>query len=80
MKRKLKALFVLLFFCACAVPSLGMLVVGESQAPANEVLSPKPQLKNPDGSWNLEFIPVAGDYFAVRFAFRQELITADSAW
>ena len=35
MKRKLKALFVLLFFCACAVPSLGMLVVGESQASAN---------------------------------------------
>ena len=80
MKRKLKALFVLLFFCACAVPSLGMLVVGESQASANEVLSPKPQLKNPDGSWNLEFIPDAGDYFADRFAFRQELITADSAW
>ena len=80
MKRKLKALFVLLFFCACVVPSLGMLVVGESQASANEVLSPKPQLKNPDGSWNLEFIPDAGDYFADRFAFRQELITADSAW
>ena len=80
MKKKLHLLFVLLFFCACAVPGLGMVFFGESQAAANEVLSPKPSLTQPDGSVNLNVMSDAADYFADRFAFRQELITADSAW
>ena len=80
MKKKLHLLFVLLFFCACAVPGLGMVFFGESQAAANEVLSPKPSLTQPDGSVNLNIMSDAADYFADRFAFRQELITADSAW
>ena len=80
MKKKLHLLFVVLFFCACAVPGLGMVFFGESQAAANEVLSPKPSLTQPDGSVNLNVMSDAADYFADRFAFRQELITADSAW
>lgn len=78
MRKTWSALFILLFFCACAVPGLGMIVFGESQPAANEVLSPKPVLKNPDGSWNLEVMSDAADYFGDHFAFRQELITADS--
>lgn len=80
MGKLFSCLVCLLFFCACAVPGLGTLLLGESQAAANEVLSPKPVLKNPDGSWNLEFLSDAADYFSDHFAFRQELITADSAW
>jgi hypothetical protein len=72
--------FIVLFVCICAVPGLGMLFFGESQAAANEVLSPKPVLKNPDGSWNLEIMSDAADYFSDHFALRQELITADSTW
>ncbi len=80
MGKKFSRIFCLLFICACAVPGVGMLLLGESQAAANEVLSPKPVLKNPDGSWNLEIMSDAADYFSDHFAFRQELITADSAW
>ena len=79
MGKKFSRIFCLLFICACAVPGVGMLLLGESQAAANEVLSPKPVLKNPDGSWNLEVMSDAADYFSDHFAFRQELITADSA-
>ena len=56
MKKKLHLLFVVLFFCACAVPGLGMVFFGESQAAANEVLSPKPSLTQPDGSVNLNVV------------------------
>ena len=80
MGKKFCVLFTLLFLCACGVPGVGMLLLGESQAAANEVLSPKPVLKNPDGSWNLEVMSDAADYFSDHFAFRQELITADSTW
>lgn len=80
MGKRFSAFFVILFFCACAVPGLGMLFLGESQPAANEVLSPKPVLTQPDGSWNLEVMSDAADYFTDHFAFRQELITADSAW
>jgi hypothetical protein len=79
MGKKFSSLFVILFFCACAIPGLGMLFFGESQAAANEILSPKPVLTQPDGSLNLEVMSDAADYFADHFAFRQELITADSA-
>ena len=44
MGKRSSTLFVILFFCACSIPGLGMLVFGESQAAANEVLSPKPVL------------------------------------
>lgn len=74
MGKKGSLVFILLFFCACCVPGLGMLLLGESDAAGNEVLSPKPQLKHPDGSWNLEVMSDAADYFADHFAFRQELI------
>ena len=79
MGKKFSSLFVVLFFCACSIPGLGTLVFGESQAAANEVLSPKPVLTQPDGSWNLDVMSDAADYFGDHFAFRQELITADSA-
>lgn len=79
MGKKFSIVVIIIFFCACAVPGLGMLFLGESQGAANEVLSLKPVLKNPDGSWNLEVLSDAADYFGDHFAFRQELITADSA-
>ena len=80
MGKKFSLLFTALFLCACCAPGLGMALLGESQPAANETLSPKPVLKNPDGSWNLEVMSDAADYFADHFAFRQELITADSTW
>lgn len=81
MMRKAGALvFIVLFFAACAVPGLGMLVLGESGGAANEKVARKPSLTKADGSWNLNMFSEASDYFSGNFAFRRELITADSAW
>lgn len=78
MRKKLLFLFVCFFFSLCVLPGVGTLFLGESQAAANEVLSPKPRAQRPDGSWNLNYFSDMADYFSDHFAFRQELITADS--
>lgn len=72
-------LFAALFFAVCLIPSVGMLIVGESTSSANEVLAQRPQWTNPDGGFNREVLSDAADYFEDHFAFRQELITAGSA-
>lgn len=78
MRKKFLFLFVCFFFALCMLPGLGTLFLGESQAAANEVLSPKPRAQKPDGSWNLSYFSDVTDYFSDHFAFRQELITVDS--
>lgn len=80
MKKIWYRLFTGAFFVLCAIPALGTLVLGPSEAVANETLVPMPCLHNPDGSLNMDFLSDSGDWFAKHFAFRQELITADSAW
>ena len=72
--------FTLLFLLICITPALGTLLLGPSGAVANEAPVPVPQMKKPDGTLNTAFFSDAGDWFAKHFAFRQELITADSTW
>lgn len=79
MKKLCHILFTATFFLLCLVPAAGMFFVGPSEAAGNEVLSPVPRAANPDGSWNVDLLPDAADWFSDHFAFRQELITADSA-
>lgn len=77
MKRKyIDLLFILAFLLICLIPSAGMLLFGESEAAANEVLAAKPSITNRDGSPNTEVLSAVTDYIADRFAFRQELVTA----
>lgn len=79
MKKYAYLLFTALFFLACLIPGLAMLPLGPSSAAANEHLAPLPKAVQPDGSPNWNLLSDAADYFSGHFAFRQELITADSA-
>lgn len=75
-KKTLYILFTALFIGICLVPAVGMLVFGESEAAANEILAGKPSLTDPEGNFNEDFTQEATDYIADRFAGRQEFITA----
>ena len=68
-------LFTILFFAVCLVPSLGLLVFGEAEASANEILAGRPEVIKQDGSFNFNIAGDLTDYMAERFALRKELIT-----
>lgn len=74
--KKAKLIFISLFVALCLVPSAGMLLFGEAQPAANEVLAAKPAITTRSGEFNLSFLSDVSDYIADRFAFRQELATA----
>ena len=78
-KRLIDILFILLFLVLCLIPSLGILIFGESEAAANEILSSRPSVQNRNGSFNTALLSDFSDYIADRFAFRQEMVTAWSA-
>lgn len=75
MKKTLYILFIALFFLACLVPSVGMVVDGPSEAAANEPPAVAPKLKNYDGTWNSEYLADFRDYLGNGFFLRLECIT-----
>lgn len=83
MKNKMKIkgarLFTAIFLALCLLPSLGMLLFGESEAGANEILANAPKHKNRDGSFNTEVLSDLSDYIGDRFFLRQEAITGWNA-
>lgn len=80
MKRKTKAnLAVAAFMGVCMVPSLGMLILPETEAAANQALAPVPSLTTQEGRLNLDIFQEITDYVADHFALRQEMITANAA-
>ena len=74
--KKFYVLFIAVFLAACMFPSLGMVIFGESEAAANEILAQRPSLTTPEGGFNGSFTDEATDYVADRFAGRQQFITA----
>ncbi len=77
MKKKIAyCLFITAFFILCIIPSSGMLIWGESEAAANEMLSMSPSIYTEDGNINKNITDDITSYIADRFAFRQEFITA----
>jgi len=79
-KEWLYRIFIGLFFAVLLVPAVGTLILGPSEAVANESIVPLPRLQEPQGGVNWSYLSDAGDWFAKHFAFRKELITADSVW
>ena len=75
MKRFWYILFIALFFLACLVPSVGMLIAGPSEAAANEVPAAVPRMKEFDGSWNKDVLTNLRDYIGKGFFLRLEGIT-----
>jgi len=81
MKKKIRGaqIFMAIFLALCLLPTLGMLIFGESEAGANEILASAPKLKNRDGSFNREVLSDFADYINDRFFLRQEAITGWNA-
>ena len=80
MKKKIAyCIFTAAFFAVCLIPSVGMILKGESQPAANEILAQRPQLIFEDGTFNRQITDDLTSYIADRFAFRQEMITGYAA-
>ena len=68
-----------LFLCACLIPSVGMLLLPEEPAAANQTLAQPPSLRTEEGGLNPQVLDEVTDYVADHFALRQRLITANAA-
>ena len=75
MKKIWYILFIALFFLVCLVPTVGMLIVGPSEAAANEVPAAIPRVRDFDGGWNKAFFTDIRDYIGKGFYLRLEGIT-----
>ena len=75
MKQFCSKLYIALALLLCLTPSLGLLVFGESGAAANQVLAPRPELRDRDGAWNLSVLSDSADWLADHFALRQQLVS-----
>lgn len=76
LEKALRYIFITAVIAACLVPSAGMLIFGESQPAANEILAQRPALTDDEGKFNKDITDDITDYIADRFAFRQQFITA----
>lgn len=71
-----KWIYVILFFAVCLIHSVGMLFY-HSQLAENRTLSERPVFWTQEG-WNSEFFQELQTYVSEHFAFRSELVAADS--
>lgn len=79
MKRKKgNVVFVAACMAIGLIPLAGMTIARTETTTENRVLSEWPSLRNEDGSFNVNFLPQAGTYFEDHFAFRNQLVAADS--
>ncbi len=76
MKKIGYVLFAAVFFLACLVPSVGMLVAGPAPAAANEIPAAVPRLTKMDGSFNKNVLSELQNYVANSFFGRLEGVTA----
>ena len=68
-------IFPVIIILILLVPSAGLTVFGPAQPAANETLASAPSLTDPDGSLNPDFLDDVTDWWADRFALRQEMVT-----
>ena len=69
-------IYIVLCLAVLLIPLGGMLIFGEAQPAANEVLASRPALRTADGGFNTEVLSDTQDYIADRFFLRQECATA----
>ena len=75
MKKFWYMLFAAVFFLACLIPSVGMLIAGPAPAAANEVPAVRPRLTRYDGSFNANVLTEAQNYMGSGFFLRLEGVT-----
>lgn len=69
--------YVVLFWLCCLVPSVGMLFYG-GELSENRILLERPAFRTDEGKWNSNYFQELQTYVAEHFAFRGELVEADS--
>lgn len=69
--------YVILFWAVCLIPSVGMLFY-HSELAENRELAGVPSLRTEDGGWNRDYFEELQTYVSEHFAFRGELVAADS--
>ena len=67
-------LFVGVIAAVCILPA-AVMPWQEENAVGNEQLAPLPELREEDGSFNVNILNEFSDYFADHFGFRHEMIT-----
>lgn len=67
-----------IFFALLLIPLLGMFFYRDRDVNQKQALAPFPRVQTADGAWNVHFLPELGDYFSDHFAFRWEIIQANS--
>ena len=75
MGKKLKVIFIVLFFAVSLTPLVLMPLFGDQEAESSDadVIMPQPFI---GGKINTGFFEGAGEYFSKKFAFRREMVTA----
>ncbi len=68
---------ILIFFIIISLPLAGLIFYKEPEGTENKVLAEAPQFVAENGI-NIHFLQDASDYFSDHFAFRQELVTANT--
>ncbi|MDE7323310.1 MAG: hypothetical protein K2N73_11440 [Lachnospiraceae bacterium] len=75
--KKLTWIYVTAFFILCMIPSVGMLFY-KTELAENRSLSEKPQIYTETGVLNAQYFDELQTYISEHFAFRGELVEADS--
>ena len=79
MKQNVKdRIFFIIVICILILPSAGMSFHMTKKDIGNSPLKAAPALTDGDGKLNIGFLHDAGDWFESVFAFRPEMVTADS--
>jgi len=76
--KKRSLIFILACMAVCLTPLLGMLFRPTTVSTENRALADFPSLIETDGGLNLDFLPGVERCFNDRFAFKNELVYADS--
>lgn len=69
--------YIVLVFGICLLPLVGMSVARTDETTEKTEMASWPKL-TVEGRWNTDYLEQMGEYFEDHFAFRQELITANS--
>lgn len=77
-KNWIQWIFTAIVLAMCLAMPIGLLIVGEAPAGANEQLSPAPRLTDAKGKWNFSVLADGADWFADRFFPRQQLISGNN--
>ena len=73
----ISSLFIGVLLALCLSLSLTTIIFGTSDSAANEQLSEKPEIKDPEGGINTDYLSQLQNFFNDRFYLRQKLISMD---